>query len=431
MFLCPRCTAPLQCEQCAGKQINSQQMGHNQYSRGGGGVIQYPSSPPSLGAPGPRLERVVGAPRERGSPRQYENIGPHYENSSLLAAPSPPVPSRHSARADMISAPTRSPECFFQQQQALQQRQQLEEQLQLIQLKMIQNKLEHLKGLEMIQQQAQQPPLQDFHRSPTVQHSGAVLQSSVNPFSPHPFPAATPFPVSSTFPQPSTFTSPSSPFLISATTQSVFQVSPSHIPSTPTLSSAFSTSPRLDSSSTSSGLRTDLSVLESTRNHLAQCGWYHGNLSWEESNSLLSRCQEGTFLLRDSRHPGTMYSLSVNRADNLGPTSIRIDFTGGMFKLDADGSIRNLIPAFSSITELIQFYVEKDGHLISDKKPDEKVKIFAPIVLKKPFYKSPPSLAHLARLAVNKQLAEAGKRAEVLDIPPKLQEYINAYPSSI
>ena len=411
-------------------------MGHNQYSRGGG-VIPYPTAP-VLGAPGARYpgERV-GAPRERVPPRLYENIGPVYENSSLLE---PSVTSRHSRQPDMIST-SRSPGCLFQEHQQLNQRQQLEEQLQLLQLKMLQNKLEHLKGLELMQQTSS--PIQDLLRNPAVQ-SGTVLQSAAPTF-PSPFiQSSSSFPSPSPFPPTSTFPSPS-PFLISATTQSVFHVSPgfdvSSTPSSSIPSSSIPSSSTPSSSSPSSVLsahrqdasaRTDLSVLESTRNHLAECGWYHGNLSWEESNSLLTHTQEGTFLLRDSRHPGTMYSLSVNRAGKLGPTSIRIHFTGGMFKLDADGSIRNLIPAFSSMTDLIQFYTEKDSPLISEKKADEKVSISvsAPIVLKKPFYKAPPSLAHLARLAVNKQLGEGG-RAESLQIPPKLQQFINAYPSSI
>ncbi|KAG8187105.1 hypothetical protein JTE90_004851 [Oedothorax gibbosus] len=62
------------------------------------------------------------------------------------------------------------------------------------------------------------------------------------------------------------------------------------------------------------------------------CGYYYGNLSWMDASTLLRRCQVGTFLVQDSAHHGYLYALSVQTRK--GPTSIRIDYSGGKFKLD-------------------------------------------------------------------------------------------------
>ena len=85
---------------------------------------------------------------------------------------------------------------------------------------------------------------------------------------------------------------------------------------------------------------TTEAVLARCRAQLAECGWYHGRLSWQQSRALLAAAEEGTFLVRDSQDPRFLYSLSLARApEDDGPTSIRILFARGKFSLDADERI--------------------------------------------------------------------------------------------
>jgi hypothetical protein len=202
-------------------------------------------------------------------------------------------------------------------------------------------------------------------------------------------------------------------------------------------------------------------ILARTRAQLTACGWYHGCLSWQESDMLLERTEPGTFLVRDSQNPGCMYSLSVQRGPALGgPTSIRVQFHGGRFALDAESDdIRRLMPAFDSVGDLVDFYVdlsrrETDSsmaaaagkqHLKSDSSSQHQQlhqQQQAPILLSRPLYHQPPSLAHLCRLAVNRSLAAGGGRktgpaadwsgrVEELSLPPKLASYLASYTLSI
>merc|ERR1712211_121114 len=77
-----------------------------------------------------------------------------------------------------------------------------------------------------------------------------------------------------------------------------------------------------------------------------------------ESAHLLQDSPRGTFLVRDSfsKEGSYKYSLSVQRRSE-GPTSVRIQFVNGEFRLDADDKIRNLMPRFPSVGELVRHYV--------------------------------------------------------------------------
>jgi hypothetical protein len=217
---------------------------------------------------------------------------------------------------------------------------------------------------------------------------------------------------------------------------------------------------------TTSVAEPDISgILARTRAQLADCGWYHGCLSWQESDMLLENTAPGTFLVRDSQNPACIYSLSVQRGAHLGgPTSIRVQFHGGRFALDAESEeIRRLMPAFDSVGELVEFYVglstsrrgieasnsssiggsnsSKQQQLMVDSSQQQQQ---APILLRGPLYHQPPSLAHLCRLSVNRSLAASGAgspgkvsppsrpgRVDQLSLPPKLVSYLAAYTLSI
>jgi len=179
---------------------------------------------------------------------------------------------------------------------------------------------------------------------------------------------------------------------------------------------------------------------------LDDCGWYYGKLSWQESSILLQNTEEGTFLVRDSQDSRFLYSLSVQRSKE-GPTSVRIQFSGGQFRLDAEEKIRDLMPQFNSVGELIQHYVSlgkkhfRTKEVLIDARVFEERPIHSPIVLRQPRYKSPPSLAHFARLAIHRSIAEQCKdmngslpteqTLSSLKLPAKLKRFLEAYPLSI
>ena len=151
----------------------------------------------------------------------------------------------------------------------------------------------------------------------------------------------------------------------------------------------------------------------------------------------------GTFLVRDSRDSRFIYSLSVQRAGLAGPTSVRIQFEGGRFSLDAEERIRSRMPQFPSVAALVQHYVaagrrtEEREQLVDAEQEQAALQHSpAPILLRHPLYSGPPSLAHSARLAVNRALqptanADMEKELTSLKLPPKLLEFLKSYQLSI
>jgi len=164
---------------------------------------------------------------------------------------------------------------------------------------------------------------------------------------------------------------------------------------------------------------------------------------------LLQNTAGGSFLVRDSQDPRFLYSLSVQRSKE-GPTSVRIQFTNGKFSLDAEERIRDLMPPFDSVGELVEHYVSLGGKHSSPKEffidnNLEERRISSPIILRQPLFKSPPTLAHFSRLAINRSMAtkqnmqassilkQAVEKDEMktLKLPPKLLEFLKMYPLSI
>ena len=168
-------------------------------------------------------------------------------------------------------------------------------------------------------------------------------------------------------------------------------------------------------------------VLKRSRLELQQSCWYYGAINWQESSMLLQNTRDGTFLVRDSQDPKFLYSLSLQRAKE-GPTSVRISFCEGKFSLDADPAIRRMMPQFESIGLLISHYSEERSWTPAPR-----------IVVRRPLYKKPPSLAHSARLIINKTLHQKSttnsRKSEQLlgelQLPSKLVEYLRSYTLSI
>ncbi|KAK7871502.1 hypothetical protein R5R35_010219 [Gryllus longicercus] len=185
---------------------------------------------------------------------------------------------------------------------------------------------------------------------------------------------------------------------------------------------------------------TDLERLAATMSSLRASGWYYEGLSWQESADLLQATAPGTFLVRDSSDPRFLFSLSVQT--ERGPTSIRLHYVCGSFRLDAEPRLAPLMPLFDCVVKLVEHYVRLTRHRREDKPPRDKEQVwvdargqmYSHILLRSPLYKrgQRPSLQHLARLAINKQLRAAGRApaaaAPRLPLPAPLRAFVGEYP---
>ncbi len=176
-------------------------------------------------------------------------------------------------------------------------------------------------------------------------------------------------------------------------------------------------------------------VLRRNLSQLEQSCWYYPGLDWIQSSKLLANTAAGTFLVRESQDRNFLFSLSVQRSE--GPTSVRIHFKDGRFILDAEDSILNLMPDFESVVELIGHYLYKDDQRLP-KTPlqawvDGAGQRSSPIRLRRPLLSRVPTLAHLSRVSLTRQLLDSGAihRISELKLPDKLEEYLRQYPNMV
>ena len=100
-------------------------------------------------------------------------------------------------------------------------------------------------------------------------------------------------------------------------------------------------------------------ALEAAIVQMSKCDFYHGSLSWQQSWKLLSKCSEGTFLIRksQSQNPKFPFAISFQRREcEGGATSIRVSLTNGRWSLDCEDVLVSTMPSFSSMTSLLQYY---------------------------------------------------------------------------
>lgn len=162
----------------------------------------------------------------------------------------------------------------------------------------------------------------------------------------------------------------------------------------------------------------DSQVLMKTRHDLEESGWYYGALSWQQAATLLKDTSVGTFLVRDSASPQCLYSLSVQTAK--GPTSARIHYSCGKFRLDCTGHSQKHMPEFNGVVELAQHYIHANSSQVW---VDHEGKTFSPINIRQPLRRKAPSLQHLCRLSLNSSVSEVKKV-----LPPALRGFLDAYP---
>ncbi|CAH0384075.1 unnamed protein product [Bemisia tabaci] len=183
----------------------------------------------------------------------------------------------------------------------------------------------------------------------------------------------------------------------------------------------------------------NIQILSNTLKSLKLSCWYYENLSHLEAIKLLSSTQPGTFLVRNSSDSKFLFTLSIQTYRQ--PTSIRIQYNNGKFCLDCENSVTETIPKFSSIMDLIGYYIKLtsdtihyiNNNVVNENKQvliDEYGKIFSNILLTKPLYSSTkvPSLKHLTRVSLNR-FKEFGYSYKIPS--EELRKYMNEYPFTI
>lgn len=176
----------------------------------------------------------------------------------------------------------------------------------------------------------------------------------------------------------------------------------------------------------------DLLTVKAALSVLRESCWYWGNISGERAREVLLKSAPGTFLIRDSSDKRYLFSLSVMTLR--GPTSIRLIFSRGCFRIETSGIISPRSPCVVSLI-IRMAYLSQQNHppiteLENDNEHDEAIELEPnspiklkkqPALLEKPLLCKAPSLKHLARVAVNKH-----NLRHLANEP--LQEYIHQYP---
>ncbi|KAF7286813.1 suppressor of cytokine signaling 2-like [Rhynchophorus ferrugineus] len=185
----------------------------------------------------------------------------------------------------------------------------------------------------------------------------------------------------------------------------------------------------------------ELQQLADTVRALRQSGWFYEDISFQESNDLLKDTKVGTFLVRNSSNPKFLFSLSVQT--ERGPTSVRLYYINGYFRLDSQPHLQHVLPAFPNVIDLIQHYVQefiKNSQNAKDTQVwvDNQGQLYSSIRIKTPLRKrgEPPSLKHLARLSIHKAIYGSNKPKialmlaphKQLELPNSLVSYLSEYP---
>ena len=161
--------------------------------------------------------------------------------------------------------------------------------------------------------------------------------------------------------------------------------------------------------------------------------FYFSELNSAEAKQTLKLCPVGTFIVRNSSDPRYLYTVSVKT--KRGPTSIRIFYDKGQFSLDADEKSKSKMPKFSSLLELLDYYIRLTAAQQSEqcRFVDRSGKKDLPIILSSPKLRTVPTLKHMSRVSINRSL-QAGSAKEILEVvsslplPPRLKSYIKDYP---
>uniref|UniRef100_A0A3B1KHR7 Suppressor of cytokine signaling 2-like n=1 Tax=Astyanax mexicanus TaxID=7994 RepID=A0A3B1KHR7_ASTMX len=177
----------------------------------------------------------------------------------------------------------------------------------------------------------------------------------------------------------------------------------------------------------------DAKRLQNAMTHLHESGWYWGSITAAEAKQLLSEALDGAFLLRDSSNPGYLLTLSVRTS--VGPTHLRIEYTGGQFGFDSVVMARPHLRQFKGAVDLVQHYALAYRRQAALREPETDPDLQDAAVppasdttlqlkLTRPLQKSARSLQHLCRVIINQH----SRNHQDLPLPQRLKHYLLEYP---
>lgn len=170
----------------------------------------------------------------------------------------------------------------------------------------------------------------------------------------------------------------------------------------------------------------DRAKLLETKKLLQTCGWYHEGLSWQQSENLLKTAPIGRWLMRDSSD--SRYTFAVSVQTERGPTSVRVHYFLGRFRLDAEPRFALAMPLFDCPIKMLEHYVEYSKRMDENRMEvwvDYSGQLYSQIYLTKPLVKEVRSLSHLARLTVNRN------KLPTEHLPPIIRNYLAEYPYTL
>lgn len=186
--------------------------------------------------------------------------------------------------------------------------------------------------------------------------------------------------------------------------------------------------PRMDRPHDQVAVDVDLNRVRDTVRTLRTSGYYYEGLSWQDADRLLHDTPIGTFLVRDSSDNRFLFALSVQT--ERGPTSVRIHYGHGEFRLDCEDALSCCMPWFSCVLRLVEYYIELSQSAKGQMCVwlDGNGRRDLPIRLVRPLYRTVLSLQHLCRVAVNRAMATHKVGPDRLPLPPSLGEFVRSYP---
>ncbi|XP_064478523.1 suppressor of cytokine signaling 2-like [Ornithodoros turicata] len=175
-------------------------------------------------------------------------------------------------------------------------------------------------------------------------------------------------------------------------------------------------------------LDVDLSRVRDTVRTLQTSGYYYEGLSWQDADRMLRDTPIGTFLVRDSSDNRFLFALSVQT--ERGPTSVRIHYSHGEFRLDCEDALSPCMPWFTCVVKLVEYYIELSQSAKGQMCVwlDGNGRRDLPIRLARPLYRTVHPLQHLCRVAANRGMAQQKVGLDRLPLPGSLKDFVRAYP---
>ncbi|KAL8618381.1 hypothetical protein ACOMHN_047453 [Nucella lapillus] len=162
--------------------------------------------------------------------------------------------------------------------------------------------------------------------------------------------------------------------------------------------------------------------------------FYYRDLDSTTARSLLRKAPEGSFLVRDSSDSRFLLSITVKLAK--GSTSARIRYDGGLFQIDCNDFMKQRLPRFETLLDLLDFHVAvaRGQEGCRYRWLNSLCRADLVIRLTQPHRHSPPSLAHLSRLGINRSLQDLHlppRSTDLLPLTDSLKQFLRGYPFKV